>query len=734
MAVYTITATNSRFETSKNAFEDKTNGADTLTIKEGGYLIALNSNLGARLDESGPWTVNVHGSIFAENDHAILLASGGATKSTSTITIGASGQVASEGSYAIQAFSSVKVINAGILEAGSSTVVSLNGNKGASSLTNTATGVIGDSGQFNAITSVFGGDNITVTNSGLIYGNIDLDVGNDVVTNNKIIDGNVDLGDGNNRYTSTKSTSEVGNIAAGSGNDTVSLAGEAGDISLGSGKNSITITKTGDAEALITDTGDDTISIAGFVRQVVLAGDGKNSIMIAATGTIYNAGASINAILMGNGNDTFSNAGRIDGNVDAGLGDNLGTNKGLIEGYVAFGDNNDKFSNAGTITGDVYLGNGINFLTNSGAIEGKVMGGANADTLTNSKSIDVVDLGDGADVLNNSGFISTSLKMGDGADKVVNTGGILSADLGKGDDHYTGGKYFDYVRDGDGLDTIKLGAGDDYYIATGAASGKDGDDIIDGGTGADIYYAGDSTSDLRINLDTAAHDFKALLNTGLNLPDNVSAAQTATDVTGASDTGKDAIAGFEHVYGGQGDDRIWGSSAANVFVGYDGNDALIGLGGNDLLYGGKGGDQLIGGAGADELWGGDGSGPDGVIDVFYVLTAKDSGITKSTRDRIMDFEDGKDLINLSGIDANTTLGGVQNFDYINDNGGPGQTAAHANFTGVAGQLRSYYTATGQMIEGDVNGDGKADLSIELYDPDHSIILTSVPGTGDFILF
>jgi hypothetical protein len=35
-----------------------------------------------------------------------------------------------------------------------------------------------------------------------------------------------------------------------------------------------------------------------------------------------------------------------------------------------------------------------------------------------------------------------------------------------------------------------------------------------------------------------------------------------------------------------------------------------------------------------------------------------------------------------------------------------------------------------MIEGDVNGDGKADLSIELYDPDHSIVLTQ---NLDFIL-
>ena len=69
MASFTITAANSRFETSKIAFNDQaTPGADTLTIQEDGYLLALNSNLAARLGGAGAWTVNVHGSIFAQND------------------------------------------------------------------------------------------------------------------------------------------------------------------------------------------------------------------------------------------------------------------------------------------------------------------------------------------------------------------------------------------------------------------------------------------------------------------------------------------------------------------------------------------------------------------------------------------------------------------------------------------------------------------------------------------
>ena len=39
----------------------------------------------------------------------------------------------------------------------------------------------------------------------------------------------------------------------------------------------------------------------------------------------------------------------------------------------------------------------------------------------------------------------------------------------------------------------------------------------------------------------------------------------------------------------------------------------------------------------------------------------------------------------------------------------------------AGELRAYWTASGQVIEGDVNGDGVADFSIKITDSDHLII-------------
>jgi hypothetical protein len=78
--------------------------------------------------------------------------------------------------------------------------------------------------------------------------------------------------------------------------------------------------------------------------------------------------------------------------------------------------------------------------------------------------------------------------------------------------------------------------------------------------------------------------------------------------------------------------------------------------------------------------------------------------------------------NLSAIDANTTNGAgtIDAFTFI------GTTVP---FTGAASQLHAFWSAIGQIIEGDVNGDKIADFSIEIADPTHLITLAST----DFIL-
>ncbi len=92
-------------------------------------------------------------------------------------------------------------------------------------------------------------------------------------------------------------------------------------------------------------------------------------------------------------------------------------------------------------------------------------------------------------------------------------------------------------------------------------------------------------------------------------------------------------------------DGGWGNDVLN---GLGGNDKLIGGLGNDTLNGGDGDDILIGGWGKDTLTGGAGK------DVFRFESTMDSPAS-SLRDVITDFRSGEDKIDLSAIDANTSL-------------------------------------------------------------------------------
>ncbi len=77
------------------------------------------------------------------------------------------------------------------------------------------------------------------------------------------------------------------------------------------------------------------------------------------------------------------------------------------------------------------------------------------------------------------------------------------------------------------------------------------------------------------------------------------------------------------------------------------------------------------------------------------------------------------------IDANTQNGAATNeaFTFIGTN---------VNWGGVAGELRAIWTATGQIIEGDVNGDRKADFSIFIEENGGHSALSGIDGV-DFVL-
>ncbi|MFZ6818078.1 hypothetical protein [Undibacterium sp. Ji22W] len=98
---------------------------------------------------------------------------------------------------------------------------------------------------------------------------------------------------------------------------------------------------------------------------------------------------------------------------------------------------------------------------------------------------------------------------------------------------------------------------------------------------------------------------------------------------------------IDHVYGGNGDDTIYGSAGNDVLSGGSGNDTLWGYSGNDFLYGGDGNDTLGGDEGNNVLVGGYGS------DAFYLLEI----FTPAAKNTITDFQPGVDYIYLQGFNG-----------------------------------------------------------------------------------
>ena len=161
----------------------------------------------------------------------------------------------------------------------------------------------------------------------------------------------------------------------------------------------------------------------------------------------------------------------------------------------------------------------------------------------------------------------------------------------------------------------------------------------------------------------------------LTLADGNVAAGQQLDVVGTS-----LGAGENMTVNGSGETN----GALRLFAGA-GDDILVGGFGNDLLYGNLGADQLSGGAGND---------------IYAYRNVLES--TAASRDTI-NYLSG-DKVDLTFIDAVSGTPANDAFTNIGSNA----------FSNVAGQLRVFETAPGQLaIEGDVNGDGVADLVIQV---------------------
>ncbi|WP_157971201.1 M10 family metallopeptidase C-terminal domain-containing protein [Pseudogemmobacter bohemicus] len=352
-------------------------------------------------------------------------------------------------------------------------------------------------------------------------------------------------------------------------------------------------------------------------------------------------------------------------------------NNGLVVDYSSFASVTNLATGVITATGET--GAGVRFgagteggvLMNSGLIESLQDFGVSLETAPESgAAIRVfnwgsISGGDGAflgsangDALMNRGLLRGRVDLGSGNDLFDNRNGRVDGDvmLGDGADTYNG--MLNAVVNG----TIYGGAGADSLFGgmnSDVIYGDDGNDRIVGFEGDDSLYGG--------------------------LGDDVIAGREGQDLV-------DGGAGNDNISGGYGDDTVFGGAGADTIQGNEGNDRLVGGAGGDFLYGGAGQDVFV---------------FNGVSDSPFAVVAD--------RDRIMDFVSGEDMIELTQIDANTTLAGDQAFSFI----------GAAAFSSVAGQLR-YDAATG-LVSGDVNGDGVADLAFAI------ITRPAVLSAADFFL-
>jgi Ca2+-binding RTX toxin-like protein len=139
-------------------------------------------------------------------------------------------------------------------------------------------------------------------------------------------------------------------------------------------------------------------------------------------------------------------------------------------------------------------------------------------------------------------------------------------------------------------------------------------------------------------------------------------------------------------------------------LGDAGKDTILGGNDPDTIHGGSGTDRIDGGADNDVIFGGTGKdiisgGAD--VDQFIFTRVKDSPAGRG-RDVIKDFVVGEDRIQLAIIDAKRG-GSNDMFTFI------GKHAFHDK----AGELRYKFEAGHTVVQGDVNGDGTADIEIQL---------------------
>lgn len=288
-----------------------------------------------------------------------------------------------------------------------------------------------------------------------------------------------------------------------------------------------------------------------------------------------------------------------------------------------------------------------------------------------------------------------------------------------------GGRGNDVVQVQSGNGTFYGGQGNDAF---GLNGNNDGVWETNGGAGLDTIYANDRSTIVESagsGNDTYIGSVTTTGGTTLSYAKATSAIVVdllnSGTVTSAA-TGVDTVSGIGRVIGSSAGDTMFGTSHGigpglvrgmtldgrggnDSLTGGDSGDSLIGGNDNDVLAGGSGNDTLRGDAGDDDLQGGAGrdflTGGTGA-DAFIYTDRSESANAAQAFDRISDFVQGEDVIDLSAIDARTSVPDDQAFVFVD-------TAA---ISGI-GQVRYAQSGGSTYVYVNIDGSRAPEMRIEL---------------------
>ncbi len=190
------------------------------------------------------------------------------------------------------------------------------------------------------------------------------------------------------------------------------------------------------------------------------------------------------------------------------------------------------------------------------------------------------------------------LTGGAGADDLRSSDGDDTL-LGQADgDRLDAGIGADVVDDGEGLNTVDAGDGDDTLLQ--GANPNPGE-TLNGGPGTDTVSYERRASAVKVTVyDTTPNDGDKASSEA----DHVTAVENL--VGGQGDDELEGDGGPNQIRAGAGNDRVLAYGSDDVLEGELGDDSLTGHGENDTLDGGDGNDALEGGAGNDTARGASG--------------------------------------------------------------------------------------------------------------------------------